>query len=696
MITGADGFDLHVRWRFPGGRQYVFACIALFVFLFVIYSNSFQGAFVFDDAHNIVENRHIHLKSLDWNSIKQTFYGIEGRKISRPVSYFTLALNYYFHGLDVFGYHVVNFIIHYLAAVFLFLLIHNTLNLPSLRERYGPTAYSTALLAALFWATSPLQVTAVTYIVQRMASMAGLFYIMAMYLYLKGRTAEGNRSRALLWGLCLLSGALAAGSKENAVLLPLGIWLFDLLLIQGASRENVIRNLKVFVPVALVVGALGLWYANIGAILSGAAYENRPFTLVERLLTQPRIVIWYLSLLFYPLASRLTLIHDIELSTSLITPWTTMPAMALILGLVVLALYLARRHPLISFSILFYFLNHIVESTFIPLELIYEHRNYIPSMFLFVPVAVAMIYTMGYFSYRKSVQFMAVIVFAFLLYAQGHVVVERNALFHHPALLWSDNVDKAPNLSRPHKNLGQIYSLLGLHDKAYELYTKALLLNNYSNLLNEAVTLNNLGSYYSHVKKDFNGALMFFEAALKVHPAYWPAHHGSAGALANKGAFAESEARLVEAINIWPDNDALRLLYAFVLLKLEKHEQAMQEARYALSLNSGASYAFCILGETLRRGGEIERSALFWEKFIERHPDSIQGHLALVELYNILQERDKLAQSVGRLIILKGSKRWSEFIRNFKVGDPAHVYCPDPEHVISIISDSCHEQLQQR
>ena len=105
----------------------------------------------------------------------------------RPVSYFTFAMNYYFDGLDVFGYHVVNFFIHYIASVFLFLFIYNTLKLPVLEGRYERHAYSIALLATLFWAINPVQVMAVTYIVQRMASMAAMFYIMAMYFYLKGR-----------------------------------------------------------------------------------------------------------------------------------------------------------------------------------------------------------------------------------------------------------------------------------------------------------------------------------------------------------------------------------------------------------------------------------------------------------------------------------------------------------------------------
>jgi len=287
MIMKDNGFDLNIRWHFADGGKYAFAFIALFAFLIIIYANSFQGTWQFDDTVNILENKNVSLQTLDWPAVKKTFYGMGTDKISRPLSYFSFAMNYYFDELNIIGYHVVNFLIHYLASVFLFLFIHRTLNLPKLQERYGPISYSTALLATFFWATSPVQVTAVTYIVQRMASMAGLFYIMAMYFYLKGRTANRQSRSIIYFGLCAVSAAFSISTKENAVLLPVSIWLYDLLLIQGATRQSLIRNLKIFAPLILIMAVIGLWYIDIKSILSGAAYGNRPFTLMERLLTEP-------------------------------------------------------------------------------------------------------------------------------------------------------------------------------------------------------------------------------------------------------------------------------------------------------------------------------------------------------------------------------------------------------------------------
>jgi len=695
MISKANDFDLNIRWRFPGGREYAFAFIALFAFLIVIYANSFQGAWQFDDQSNIVENKNIFLKTLDWSDIQKSFYGIQGKKIDRPLAYFSFALNYYFHGLDVFGYHVVNFIIHYLSSIFLFLFIFNTLKLPTIRERYGPASYSIALLAAVFWATSPMQVSAVTYIVQRMASMSGLFYIMAMYFYLKGRTDDRLGKQILFWGLCALFALSSIGTKENAVMLPVSIWLYDLLLIQGATRENIVKNLKIVAPVILVALAIGLWYVDISSILSGDAYKHRPFTLMERLLTQPRVIIFYITLLLYPLSSRLTLIHDIELSKSLLTPWSTLPAIAVIAILLVIAGYISRKRPLISFCIFFFLLNHAIEGSFIPLELIYEHRNYIPSMFFFVPIAIFMLWVIDYFSYKKVVQLTIVAAFTFLLFAQGHTVLVRNALFVHPHLLWTDNVEKTPTLSRPYNNLGVAYWNRGVYDKAYELYSKAGSLDRHTNLSNRGVNLHNLGMYHLLVTGEYDKALSFFQSAIEFYPGYWPAYQAVAECYIRKGDMAEAGNRLVEALSSWPEIADLRHTLGFVLLKVGQYDHAMKEARRALSLNPDLSNALCVLAEASRRKGNDRLAIIYWQQYIETNPNDLEANLALVELYARQNKKDDLSRTIVKLMSLKGSKSWHALLDQLLRDTKIAAYTPDLEEMISIIKVNLDDQLRR-
>ena len=123
MFTKENGFALHGNWHFPDGKKYAFTFISLLIILITVYSNSFYGEWHFDDSVNIVDNPFIQIKSFSWPEIKHCVFGIFQDRLMRPLSYFSFALNYKFGGMDVFGFHVVNFIIHYLAAVFLFLLI---------------------------------------------------------------------------------------------------------------------------------------------------------------------------------------------------------------------------------------------------------------------------------------------------------------------------------------------------------------------------------------------------------------------------------------------------------------------------------------------------------------------------------------------------------------------------------------------
>ena len=193
MLSKENGFTLPVNINSPESKKYFFTFIALLAALFIIYSNSFHGDWHFDDFGNIVNNPHTQMKSFSWTEIKHYVYDINHNRLWRPLPVLSFALNYKLGGTDVFGFHVVNFIIHYLSSVFLFLFIYNTLRLPRLKDQYENIAYPVALLATFFWALNPLHVTCVTYIVQRYTSMAGLFYIMSMYFYLKGRTSAHSK-----------------------------------------------------------------------------------------------------------------------------------------------------------------------------------------------------------------------------------------------------------------------------------------------------------------------------------------------------------------------------------------------------------------------------------------------------------------------------------------------------------------------
>ena len=213
----------------------------------ILYSNTFQAPFIFDDTYNITDNPHIRLKSLSFKEIADA--GFKGRLSTRPLAKISFALNYYFHQYDLFGFHLVNIIIHILTGFFLFLFLSKTLetalassqkNLCSQDTANRPSAPELILMvsffSALIWLVHPVQIQSVTYIVQRMNSMAAMFYILSMLLYVYGRRCQRERrpeqtrqaGHAWPWFAgSVAAGLMALASKEISLTLPFFIFLYE-------------------------------------------------------------------------------------------------------------------------------------------------------------------------------------------------------------------------------------------------------------------------------------------------------------------------------------------------------------------------------------------------------------------------------------------------------------------------------------
>ncbi|MCI5118944.1 MAG: tetratricopeptide repeat protein, partial [Candidatus Electrothrix sp. LOE1_4_5] len=453
----------------------LFLSFALITF---VYSNSLHSSWHLDDASNITGNKKIHLTELTLEQITQALSASpsgSSNKLYRPIPVLTFALNWYFGQNDVYGYHVVNILIHLLTAYFLFRSIQYLF--ASVRCQYNELiVITTALFATLLWALAPIQTQAVTYIVQRMASMAAMFTVLGIYSYLRARTTDNKRQRYMFFCLCLLSYLAAIGSKINAILLPVSLLLIEIAFFNAMTKKKNIVRLVLF-SFFILVAALVLAYYSLGRdpFDFAAGYTKRSFTLTERLLTEPRIVVMYLSQILLPIADRLSIEHDITLSTSLFSPWTTLPSIVLIFSLIFLSIFFLRKKPLFAFPVLFFFLNHLVESTIFPLELVFEHRNYLPSLFLFLPVGflfAQVLYGKNSFSQfgRIAIMFCG----AVYLIISGHATYTRNEYWVNEESLWKDALRKAPSSARAAHNIGLVYSNSGQYDKAYSYFQLAV------------------------------------------------------------------------------------------------------------------------------------------------------------------------------------------------------------------------------
>lgn len=673
-----------MRCNFPDAGKYAFTFISLFIVLIAVYSNSFHGDWHFDDFANIVLNPHIQITSLSFSEIKQSFTGIYQDRLLRPFSYLSFALNYYSGGMNVFGFHLVNFIIHYLSAVFLFLFIHNTLKLPILREKYSLIAFPVALLATFLWALNPVHVTSITYIVQRMSSMAGLFYIMSMYFYLKARTADRTGSSIFFFVACAVAGLAAMLTKENAAMLPASIFLFDLFLIQGVTKDNLIKSGKILILPLLMIAILGLVYTGgFSNILDG--YAGRDFTLAQRLLTEPRVILFYLSLLVYPIGSRLSFLYDIEVSHSLFQPWTTLPAILIILIIIGFSFYTAKKQPLVSFCIIFFLINHLIEGSFIPLELIYEHRNYLPSMFLFIPVAEFIIFAIDYFSYKKLVQSVVALGVIIIIFGLGDMTFRRNEIVSSEFLLWTDNIEKYPLLSRPHTNMGLFYLERDQKEKGLYHFQKAVELDHFSNAFVRDIQDQNIGVYYFH-QGNYDLSLHYLEKAAKNIKPDLTNRLFVARIKLLKNEYSQAYDLIEPLLKKHPDNPQLNETFCLILLKENKIEEAEIYAKKFLKKNISSTFPLKILAEVEKKKGNIRSAVLYWKLYRNSFPIDPYVNLALIELYSDLNMKKELDEELAKVFCLKKTLPLTVYINELSRNQNLLVYVPDADKIQNIVN----------
>ena len=207
------------------------AAVMIGLGILIAYHNSFRGSLIFDDEPAILENPSIQQLWPVWKTLAPP---ADLTVTGRPVANFTLAVNYALSGTNVWSYHALNLLIHLLAGLTLFGVVRRTLLQPALRERFGRDAFPLAVVIALLWSLHPLQTEAVTYVIQRVESLMGLFYLLTFYCFI--RSVESPRPR--LWQGCAVAACLlGAATKEVTATAPLLVLLYDRTFVAGSFRE---------------------------------------------------------------------------------------------------------------------------------------------------------------------------------------------------------------------------------------------------------------------------------------------------------------------------------------------------------------------------------------------------------------------------------------------------------------------------
>ena len=599
-----------------------------------IYSNTMQAPLVFDDGPNIIENQQIQVSEFD---LGQFYDAAMKSRAPRPLAYFTFALNYYFDGLNVYGYHLVNLLIHLANGILVYFLASYTYRLLAggcqgkLDDSDPTTVGWLSLFAACLFVAHPLQTQAVTYIVQRMTSLSVLFYFLALLLYILGRLQPAGRQRWLLWAGVALAGGLAMASKQIAITLPVVILLYEWYFFRNLDKDWALRGAKYLVPLAFGLGLIALIFLGTSPwqkLLDG--YEIRNFTMGERLLTQFRVIVFYISLVLLPLPDRLNLIHVVETSQSLFDPITTLLSLLVILGLIAYSLRVARNHRLASFCILWFFINLVVESSIIALEMIFEHRLYLPmfGVALLVPTII---------QYLLARQPTAKMVFpCLLILLLGLGTYTRNQVWLTTPTLWKDVISKSPTSPRAHTMLGLHYRNSQNYQPALDLFDTALKLSadNTDIYKFRALTYASLNQ--------FDRAIADFDTVIKLDPEDSEAYSNLGSIYRKAGKSQHAIDNYTKAIEL---DDSFYMAYynrANLYQSQGKSKLALEDYNKAIEINPTFAPVYTNRGNIFSDQGDCEKAVEDYTQTIKHSKDSTIAYVNRGNCYR-KQGKTKLA-----------------------------------------------------
>ncbi|RCS29030.1 hypothetical protein DEO45_13240 [Rhodanobacter denitrificans] len=382
------------------------ALLAAFAITLAVYWPGLSGGFLFDDYPNIVDNKGVQPHDATLPSLVGAALSSPASDFKRPLASLSFAANYLATGLDPYWMKLVNLLLHLMNGWLVYLL-----SLALLRSDPAGGHRRASLVAALIaagWMLLPINLTAVLYVVQRMESMANLFVLTGLLGYVAGRRRmlahhTGPADRAGWGGLVLCAAsivvptALGILAKETAVMLPLYALLVEWALFRfGRSVQALhdaarspradLRVIGLFLLVLVLPMVAGLAWLLPG-LLRPEVWATRDFTMGTRLLSEARIVLDYIAWTLLPTPSSLSFYHDdFRVSSGLLAPWSTLASIVLLSALVALALWLRRRKPLAALGIALFLGCQLLTATILPLELIYEHRNYFASFGLLLAI----------------------------------------------------------------------------------------------------------------------------------------------------------------------------------------------------------------------------------------------------------------------------------------------------------------------
>jgi len=664
--------------------------LAISLFCALIYSNSFETPFFFDDVMQIEDKAKIR----DLGN----YFSPKIAGLKRPFVELTFAVNYKLGRLNSFGYHLVNVVIHIINALLAYLLAvtifrqmpSSNLGEDANRAREGlqiegersklegegrkartcfqsaignrqSTIFVMSLFTALIFAAHPIQTQAVTYTVQRYTSLAALFYMTSVFLYIKGRlrqqgrvgavfrgslevdggekgagigesmeerrsqTAAGTRDlsvRAYIYfALSFICGILGFLSKENVASLPAAILLVEFFLFDR-TWERWKRKLIWLLPAFVSLGVFILYVSgafrghfDFGSLLEDVSKFSKETENISRwnyLCTQFNVIVIYVRLLFFPFGQNVDYMYPFK--SGFFDGWTPL-AFLFVAGIVFAGVWCFKKRPIISLGIFWFLITLSVESSIIPIrDALFEHRLYLP-MFGFALVTACLV-----FCFLPIKRFWRLVIAAAVIMGLGCATYLRNEVYHDRVSLWSDVVSKSAENHRALYNLANALRDQGRLEDAIESYEKSLTIKP-----NYVEAHDNLGVVLMESGR-LDDAIGHFGKALNARPLDAMLHCNLGTALMRKGRLKEAVGHYEKALRRKPTLVEARNNLGIAYARQGNLEEAAHHFSEALRVEPGNSEIHKNLGFALMLRGDMDGSVVHLSEAVRLKPDFAEAH----------------------------------------------------------------------
>ncbi len=582
-----------MHWLESKFQSRVLVCSVIAAVALIAYCNSFTVPFILDDFGSISNNYAVQTL-FDFASLWK-FYA------NRIVLYFTLSINYFIHDNGVEGYHITNLLIHIFNGILFYMIFARLLRLPYFKGKLL-SRYSNAIpaIAAVLFVCHPLQMNAVTYIIQRTASLAATFYMLAVLFFIDYRV--GNKLRNL-W-LTLLFTIIAMFTKENTITIPFMLLAIELLFfldVKNKWYKRVLLFLLLFATVP-IIPATNLYLAGHSQSDPNVSFKaSTSMNRFQYFYTELNVLVHYIQLLVFPDKQNFDYSNDYPLSPTIWDNYSYVSLLFLVL-IAAFGIYTLKRNRLIAFGLFWFFTGLAVESSFISIKDVYfEHRLYFPCAG-FIMVLIGLI---AYerrnrgpsprrkYLFKKPVLLLLILSFILVPLYTG-LTIKRNYVYGNSIRLWSDVVEKAPGSDRAH----------------------SVLATGYLNAYNEK-------------KKNteyLDLAEIEFKKAIELYYSNSTAHCNLSKVYLLKGEYEKCIEEGKRAISL-SKSEYAQYNIGSAYKKLGKLKEALEAFKKGYEYNSRSSFILTALGDLYYENGDYGNAKKYYEEYLKYYSRFDKGEI---------------------------------------------------------------------